>query len=203
MKEKCYISAKKIIGPCGPCSFINLIGLKGSAKLEEELSELGKLKPFNLSDFTSFLLWSNKYKKDIEIYVNSTKISEGLFKFIFNYEKVPKGKRKELKEKANKRHSKIVQRYKNKIKKIGKNPLEKIDELLENGYWVAFCEAHKFKNKKGLVGHFKVAYKKENGNYLIKDSAKGLDELPRKKMRQQLNNLKKMKGPYNIIAYKK
>jgi len=71
MRESCYRSSNKIIGPCGPCSFINLIGLKGSPKLERELQESGRMKPFYATNFTSFLVWAEKYKVGIRIFVES------------------------------------------------------------------------------------------------------------------------------------
>ena len=52
---KAYVSKSKIVGPCGPCSFINLTGIKGSIKLEKELAEIGRIKPFHASSYTAFL----------------------------------------------------------------------------------------------------------------------------------------------------
>ena len=99
--EKCYITStitthkdrkKEIVGPCGPCSFINLVGLEGSFELEKRLSEMGRMKPFWASDFTSYLIWAEYFNKKIEVFVTQTDISDGTFKMIFEYEKIPSKK---------------------------------------------------------------------------------------------------------------
>ena len=122
--DNCYITSTRtthkhrrneIIGPCGPCSFINLVKLKGSFKLEKKLAQMGRLRPFYASDFTSFLIWAEHFKKKIEVYTQNLNISSGTFKMMFKYEKIPKGKQKKLRDECLNRHNEIVQRNKNRI----------------------------------------------------------------------------------------
>jgi hypothetical protein len=90
--ENCYITSlrtthkdkpKEIIGPCGSCSFINMVGLNGNFKLEKKMAEMGRLKPFHISNFTSFLIWSEYFNKKIKVIVSDLKIQDGLFDMIF------------------------------------------------------------------------------------------------------------------------
>ncbi len=200
-KEPCYLSAKKIAGPCGPCSFINLIGLKGSSKLEKELAEIGRLKPFHFSDFTSFLIWAEKYNKDLEVYVESKEVTKKFLDFPLKFENVPN--EKEAIKRVKKNHKKIVNKHLNKVKKLRKDPLEKMDELLEKGYWLAFGEAHFVKSYKRVMPHLRVVYKKEKETYFIKDSALGLIKIKKERMVKELDKLKEIGIPRSIIAYKK
>jgi len=208
--EHCYITSTltthkerkdEIIGPCGPCSFINLIGLDGSFELEKKLAEMGRMKPFYASNFTSFLIWSEYFNKEIEVYVENPDISEGTFNMIFKYEKIPKEKQKELKEECLRRHSQIIQKNKDKIHILKDKPLKVIDDLLSRGYAVAFNMADYF-DKDFLVGHSRVCYQKKNSVYYIKDSREGILKFSKKQMEEQLNNVKKMKGTFDIIGYK-
>ena len=64
--------------------------MKGSEKLENELSKTGKLKPFKASSYTAFLTWADKDKKDINVYTSSKKMNNKMFKLMFEYEKIPK-----------------------------------------------------------------------------------------------------------------
>ncbi|MEI7718704.1 MAG: hypothetical protein WCI72_02460 [archaeon] len=210
MKESCYITStrtthkhrkKEIIGPCGPCTFINLIGLKGSFKLEKRLVELGRLKPFYASNISSFILWAKKYKKEIIIYTEDTKMSNGTFKMMFRYENIPKEKQKELKKQAIERYEKIIKENKSKINIIKEKPLKIIDKLLANEYSVAFNMADYFGHS-FLTGHLRVCYKKDDKFYYIKDSKEGLMKLTKKEMQKGFSNLKKIGSKQEIIAYK-
>ena len=53
-----------------------------------------------------------------------------------------------------------------------------------------------------LIGHSRVCYKKAGSTYFIKDLVDGLLEIQRKKMKEHLNNVRKMKGRFDIICYK-
>jgi len=59
--QKPYKAQSNLMGPCGPCCFINLTGKKGSAKLEKDLSKTGRFKPFDGTMYTGFLEWGKKY----------------------------------------------------------------------------------------------------------------------------------------------
>ena len=210
MKEPCYITStitthadrkKEIIGPCGPCTFINLIGLKGNFELEKELVESGRLKPFYASNISSFILWAKKYKKEIIIYTEDTKLSNGTFKMMFRYENIPKEKQKELKKQAIKRYEKIIKENKSKINVIKGNPLKMMNKLLTDGYSVAFNMADYFSHS-FLTGHLRVCYKKDDKFYYIKDSKEGLMKLTKKEIQKGFSNLKRIGSKQEIIAYK-
>ena len=208
--DDCYITSvrtthkdrkNEIIGPCGPCSFINLVGLKGSFELEKELAEMGRMKPFYASNFTSFLIWAEHFNKEIELYVENLDISEGAFETMFKYEKIPKEKQEALKEECLRRHAQIIQRNKSRIHILKDEPLKIIDNLLAKGYYVAFDMADYF-DRDFLVGHLRVCYKKEGVSYFIKDSREGLLKLSRKQMKEHLGNLKKINSYFEVIGYK-
>jgi len=209
--EKCYITSTKtthkdkkneIIGPCGPCSFINLIGIKGSFELEKELAEIGRMKPFYASNFTSFLIWGEHFGQEIQIHTEDLNISEGTFQMMFKYEKITKEKKKEMKNECLERHKKIIDKKKDKIHILKDKPLEVIDKLLDKGYWVAFNMADFF-DTNFLVGHSRVCYKNENDIYYIKDSREGILKLTKDEMENHLNNVKEIDGTFYLIAYKK
>jgi hypothetical protein len=192
----------EIIGPCGPCTFINLIDLKGSFELEKKLASSGRLKPLYMSDFTSFLLWAKKYKKDLEIYTSQIKTPEGTFRMAFKYEKIPKEKQKRIKEKVIKRRNKILEKNKDKINLFKGDFLKLIDKLLSEGKLVAFTVGTIQSKTKEIVGHFRVCYKKEKGIYFIKDSSKGHMKLTRAQMKRDIGLLDKISSKKEIIAYK-
>lgn len=210
MKQNCYITSlrtthknriNEIIGPCGPCSFINLINLNGCFELEKELSQMGRLKPFFASNFTSFLIWSNYYKINIQVYTNNLKIPNKMFEMMFKFEKIPNNKQEKLKNECLLRQKEIVEENKNKIHLFKEKPIEIIDKLLDKNYIVAFNMADFF-DKDFLVSHFRVCYKKDNEIYYIKDSREGLIELNKDEMLKHLNNLKAINTPSDIIGYK-
>ena len=201
-KVTCYRSANKIIGPCGPCTFINLIGLKGDPKLEKKLQKIGRIKPFYASDFTSFLVWAEKYKLNVKVFVEKLKLKEGTFKMMFKYENIPKEKQQQKRKECIKRREDIIRKNKGKIFLLKKDPLKQIDELLTKGYSVAFTLGFHEKGKNFIVGHMRVAYKKEKSIYFIKDSEHGLLKLSEKEMKQDLKNLKVIGSNYEIIALK-
>ena len=203
MEEKCYKSANEIIGPCGPCSFINLIGLKGSPKLEKDLQKIGRLKPFYPSDFTSFLVWAKKYNLGFVIYAKHLDLEEKTFQMMYKYEKIPKHKQKEMRKQCEERRRKIIDENKDKVNKLIKDPLDQIDKLLTKGYVVAFTIAEDYKKRGFLVGHMRVCYKKDKDTYYIKDSGRGLLELTKKDMKFDLDNQGKIGAKFEIVGYKK
>ncbi len=198
---ECYTFKSKVIGSCGACSFINLVGLKGSAKLEKELAEGGRMKPSWASDFTSFLLWGEKYGFDFKIFVERTFVSKEVLEMMIKYENISKNEQEKFKKEVASNHNKIVKRNKDKINLLNVNPLRKIDSLLRQNYSVAFAIADKI-DRDFLVGHMRVAYGMKKKKYLIKDSVFGLMELTQKEMKRHLNNLKEINGNYEIIACK-
>ena len=213
--EKCYITSTRtthknrkneIIGTCGPCSFINLVGLKGSFELEKQLAEMGRMKPFYASNFTSFLIWGEHFNKEIMVYTQNVNISDGTFEMMFKYEKIPKEKQEGLKNKCLKRHSQIILRNKSRIKIIEDTPLKIIDYLLDEGHSLIFSMADYFGGN-FLVSHYKVCYGKKNNEYLIKDSGfgdvEGVYKITKGRMERELHNIKKMNGTLDIISYKK
>ncbi len=68
---------------CGPCSFINLTSLKGSERLEQQLATLGRIKPFRLSLYSSFLLWSHEKRRPVVVYTDSMGLNNKSFETIF------------------------------------------------------------------------------------------------------------------------
>jgi hypothetical protein len=202
-KESCYLSANKIIGPCGPCSFINLVGLSGKPELEQELAEEGRLKPFYASDFTSFLLWADKYNIKIKVFVEDTNLPEGLFQMMFKYEKIPVEKQESMKKELNLRHKSIIKKFRKNIFELSGNPIDKIDNLLKEGYAVAFNIADYFGGD-FLVGHQRVVYGKKDKFFLIKDSKYGLMKLTEEEMKVHIiQGNKAIEFPIALIAFKK
>lgn len=209
--QDCYISststthkdrAHEIIGPCGPCSWINLLELKGSFELEKELAEIGRLKPFYASTFISFLLWAQKYGVDVDVYTSSFEISEGTFNNMFSFEGISEEKQTSMKEEANNLVKNVVSHYRNKLHILKDKPIDLIDNLLNNGFRVAFNVACKFPPQEDFVGHMRVCVRKENGRYIILDSYLGKLNYTREEMIRDITNLEKISGTYHIAAYK-
>lgn len=205
MKEKCYITSvitthkdrrDEIIGPCGPCSFVNLVGLEGSFDLEKKLAEMGRLKPFHISNFTSFLIWAKYYGKDFRIVVSDTKIGDEIFDIIFDYEKIPDEKKGLIKKECLERYEKILEENKDRIIVSDKDYLSVIDESLDEGYKIAFLVIF---NKES---HWVVCYKKEGGKYFIKDSARGLLELNKEELEEALDRFEDRGFSWEVIGYK-
>jgi len=201
MKMKVYISKSRV--NCGPCSFINLAGLKGNKKLEEELASTGKLKPFKLSDYTSFLVWAKKYQVPLEFYTASKKIDSKLFKSMFRYENISKKSQSKYKKKIKSlfgKRNKLL--GKNVI--LLKNPIKKLDELLHKNYLVAvgICNAY-LKNSKSTSLHWVVAFKKIRNKYYFMDSGKGITISTKKQLKKAFKISKKQGFPAQLVAYKK
>lgn len=172
VKNKPYVSAKKIIGPGGPCSFINLTGLKGSPRFEKKLSEIGRLKPFHASTYSAFLEWAEKYKWDLTIYTKFKKLNNKMFNLMFFYEKTPKNLQGDYKKKAIKLIEKRNRKYASKIKLLI-SPINKLNELLKNDYKVAvLTSSYYLKKPRVPVSHWIVAYKRIGNKYYFMDSAK-------------------------------
>lgn len=187
---KIYISKSGIIGPCGPCSFINLTGIKGSSKLEKELSELGRLKPFYLSTYGAFLVWGEKFHKNFQVYTTSTKIPKKAFDLIFYYEKTLPILKKKYRKQALGLSKERNKKYANKIQIIKKS-LKKLDTLLAENKKVGVSLAENYLNKEiKPVLHWVIAFKKEGENYYFMDSAnkktKGLTILSKKQLLKSL-----------------
>jgi len=100
------------------------------------------------------------------------------------------------------RHKNILKRNEDKIFILKVDPIQKIDELLNQGYCVAFNMAHYVGRHNFLVGHLRVVYKRERDFYFIKDSQKGIMKIPKKRIKEDLRNLKVMGSKQEIIAYK-
>ncbi|MCD6477108.1 MAG: hypothetical protein J7K26_03030 [Candidatus Aenigmarchaeota archaeon] len=167
-----YISKNK--GGCGPSTFINLIGLKGSKKLEKKISDLGRLHPFFANDYTSFLIWGREYNKNIIVYVTSKTLNKKMIKFMAKYEGISKNKLEKYEYKVRKRHNKLNKIFSNKINLI-KNPMKKLNQLLNENHKVAFLVSDFYFNKNKLYApHWVLIIKKINNKYKIIDPTKGL-----------------------------
>jgi len=210
MEEKCYITStltthkhrkKEIIGPCGPCSFINLIKIKGNFELEKELAEIGRLKPFHACEYTAFLIWANKFKKKLKVFTSSRKINNKKLNLMIRYENVPKEKVKEYKKMARQWHEKIDKKFSNRIKLLRK-PLQKINELLEQNYRIAVLTSDFYFHKENPVPHWIVVFKKEKNKYWICDSANGIISLTKKQLEEGWKINRKQGFSIQLVAYK-
>jgi hypothetical protein len=172
--QKWYKAKSNLVGPCGPCSFINLSGIKGNVKKEKELSKLGRFKPFGGTEYTGFLEWGNKYNLPIRVFVTKNKVDRKMFDFIFETEKISKVKKKILMNKAIEHFNKQNERYKDKIELI-KDIQAKLNSLLKEKYKVATSLAVFSKSNNKFFPHWIVAYKHEKGRYCFMDSAKSLN----------------------------
>lgn len=189
---------------CGPCSFINLIGLKGSIRLENQLAKEGKLKPFKASSYTAFLIWSDKYRRELTVYTASKKMNNKMFKLMFEYEKIPKHLQKKYKEQGTKRFNRLNKKYSSKVKLL-RDPIKKLDKLLKEGYKVNVLVSTFYTDGKN-VPHWIVAFKKQKNKYYFMDSsrkARKITILSKKELEKALR-LNKQNG-YNpvLISYKK
>ena len=204
MYEKgCFIVREGMIGPCGPSSFINALELKGSLKLARELSEIGRMKPSKASDFTSFLIWSEKYKiKDIKIFVENLKVPDGFFKLFFRYEHIPKKDQKRMKIELIKNHSNLVKRYRKKIRYLRGDPVNKINFLLNKGYTVIYFMADYFGGPY-LISHVRVIWKREKERYFVKDSYFGNLVLSKNEVIKGIKNLERIGSRKVIVGLKK
>jgi len=200
MKNKIKIYTTKNRYNCGPCSFINLTGIKGNKKLEENLSKEGKLKPFRASSYTAFLIWGNKYNKKLTIYTASKKLNNKIIGFMTKYEKIPKELQERYKNLAIKRFKKLNKKFSSKVKKL-QDPIKKLDSLLEKGYFVdvLICSFYLKVNSP----HWIVAFKKQGDEYYFMCSKKGQIKLSKKDLLKGFK-LNKRNGYYPVlIAYKK
>ena len=209
-KVNCYTTSTKtthshrkseVVGPCGPCPFINLVGIKGSFNLEKKLAQAGRLKPFHISDYTSFLVWGEEFNKDFMVYTSSRKIPNKAFRLMQKYEGISDDNFMQFKNKGLKQHDKIDKKFSFKIH-IMKNPLLKLNLLLEKNYNVAVLTSAFYFDREDPVPHWIVAYKKEGQNYLFKDSANGLISLTKSKLEKGWE-INKEQGFYpQFVAYK-
>jgi hypothetical protein len=210
MKEKCYTTLTKtthknrikdIIGPCGPCSFINLIKAKGSFELEKKLSEIGRIKPFYLNDYTSFLIWGNKFKKEFKVFTSSKKITKKTFNLMIKYENTPIDKREEFVKTAKKIHEKRNKKFSNQIKFL-KNPMEKLNKLLKQNYRIAVLISDFYSHKDNPIAHWIVCFKKEKNKYWFFDSNDGVISLSKNQLEKGWRINKKQGYCAQLIAYK-
>jgi rRNA-processing protein FCF1 len=210
MNENCYITSTKtthahrkheIIGPCGPCSFINLTRTKGSFEFEKELAEKGRLRPFHASGYTAFLVWGHLYKKDLKVYTSSKRISNKKFQLMIRYENVPTKKIRRYKEMARKRHESVTTTYSDHVKVI-KNPLNTLHELLEQEYRVAVLTSDAYFTKNKPVPHWIVVFKREKNTYWCCDSSNGVITLTKKQILDGWNLNKSVGFSAQLVAYK-
>ena len=187
---------------CGPCSFINLTGIRGNKKIEKELAEEGKLKPFKASSYTAFLVWSKKYKKELTIYTVSKKLNNKIFDFIIKYEKIPKELQEKYKNLASKRFEKLNKRFSLKVKGL-QSPIKKLDFLLKNGCRVAVLASSFYLGKERTAPHWIVAFKKEKDKYYFMCSQKGVVILSKKDLLKGFRLNKKQEYYPVLVSYKK
>ncbi|VVB79942.1 Uncharacterised protein [uncultured archaeon] len=190
---------------CGPCSFINLVGIKGSKKLELTLSNMGRLKPFHASTYSAFLVWADKHNKDILAFTSSRKLNKKMFELMIDYEKIPRSKQREFKDKANSLLKLRNKRFKNKIN-ILKNPFLKLDELLEKKYLVAFLTSDFYLSRlRKPVPHWIVVYKRKGRFYSCMDSAQtdGITILTRAQLEKGIKLNKSQGFMPQLVAYKR
>jgi hypothetical protein len=185
---------------CGPCSFINLTGIKANKKIENELSKTGRLKPFQVTVYTAFLIWAEKYKKNILIYTASKKLNNRLFNLMISYEKIPQNLQKDYKKRAKEQFNHLNTKFSKIIKPL-KNPIKKLDELLKKDYRVAVL-SNSFYFDKNPVPHWIVAYKKDKTSYYFMCSKKGQIKLTKKQVIIGFKLNKKLGFYPALVAYK-
>ena len=183
---------------CGPSSFINLIGIKGTKKLENALSDLGRLKPFYITDWTSFLIWAERYGKELEIHLENPDLNEKMFKLMKKHEKLSEAKFNEYKQAAKKRHLKLKAKYCPLVKSL-KNPLKKLNELLNKKYRVVVSIA----GLKNGTPHLFVAFKREKDKYWFIDSTLGIISLTKNKLIKQWKLNKKQGFGALLVGHKR
>ena len=155
---------------CGPCSLINMLQIKGSKKLEEQLSEIGRLKPFRASFYSSFLIWSKRYHKDFQIFTSTKKVSNKMFNLMLQHEKIPFTKQHRYVKLVKDNLARLNNKYNSQIKNL-KNPITKINELLSKKYLIAVLTSDFYYHNPHPVPHWIVAFRKKDGKYYFMDSA--------------------------------
>jgi len=177
---------------CGPCSFINLVGIKGSIVKERKLMKTGRIKPFHGSLYNSFLVWADKFGYDLEAYTFSRKINKRMIKLMVRYEKIPKSKVKDYTKKVKDLSLKRDKKYKDKIHFL-ENPIKKLNSLLDKGKKVAVLVSSCYMKWREPVPHWIVIYKKKKEIYYIMDSArKGVSKLSKRELLHSLKLNKKV-----------
>jgi len=199
---KPYITSLNV--NCGPCSFINLTEIKGSKKIEEDLAKIGKLKPFKISDWTSYLIWADKYHKEVKVFVTKVDLDQKMFKLIQCYEKIGDDEMKKLKTLAVKRYNGLKKKYNDRFTII-KNPLDKLNELLDDRHRVAITVSDYYlKRPRDPAPHAIVAVKRIGVRYYFYDSAKsnGKTILTKNELKRAFE-INKQQGFYpGLVAYK-
>jgi hypothetical protein len=171
--KKPYKAQSKLLGPCGPCCFINLTGIKGSPRKEIELWKIGRFKPFRGTMYTGFLEWGKRYNLPMQVFTTSNKIDKKMFKYTFK-EKISKQKRKLLMNQAIKNFESQNKKFKDKIFLIG-NIKSKLNSFLKEKQKAAVCLTVYNKKKKKFIPHWMVAYRLSNNKYYFLDSSKILN----------------------------
>jgi hypothetical protein len=203
--QKSYKAKSKLAGPCGPCSFINLTGIKGSPKKEEELSKTGRFKPFRGTMYTGFLEWGKRYNLPMQVYTTSKRIDKKMFEFILKFEKTPKQKQPILKNKAIRLFEKQNKLYKDKIQLID-DVTEKLNSLLKEKHKVAVCLTVFNSKKREYIPHWVVAYKRVGNYYHFMDSSKSLEGyriLSKDKLSRWFKKSKEMGFPPALVVIEK
>jgi hypothetical protein len=196
---KVYITKDKT--NCGPCSFINLTGIKGNKKNEGRLAREGKLKPFKASSYILFLIGGNIFKKNLTVYTRSRKLNNKMFRLMFEYEKIPKGLHSEYKKLAIARFDRINKQFSAKVNSPG-YPVTKIDSLLDSGHRVAILTSS-FYFSESPIPHWIVAFKKDKNKYYFMCSKKGIVKLTKEQILKGFK-INKKQGYYPVlVAYKK
>jgi hypothetical protein len=179
---------------CGPCAFINLTGIKGNKKLEHELSEIGRLKPFHASDYISFLIWAKRFGLKFEVFTKYRKPTKSSIKSMKVSGMIKSWKTFETS--MNKR----VKRYSGDAH-ILKDPIKTLNSLLENDYKVAVITSN-FYARKNPTPHWIVAYKKEGKKYFFMDSSFGNINLTEKQLMKGFRLNKNFGFCPQLVAYK-
>lgn len=181
---------------------MNLIGLKGSLQLERGLIESGRAKPFFNSDWTSFLIWAKKYRVNLDVYLTTKEFHEERYKKLGRYKDFSDKKFNDYKILARARYNRLLERFEKQII-ITKNPINKLDSLLENGEKVVLLIADYYSGREPILPHLIVAYKKEKGKYFFMDSAHDLIKLTKQQIEKGIEINKKMGTYPYLVAYKK
>lgn len=186
---------------CGPCSFINLTGIATNKKVEMELSQTGKLKPFKASSYSAFLVWAKRYNIDLNVYTNSKKLNEKMFNFMISYEKIPKELQEKYKLAAKKRFDALNKKFSSRVKKLG-DPIKRLDKLLSEGNRVAVLSSSFYAKDEPAAPHWIVAYKKEDKKYHFMCSIKGAITLSEKDISSGFKINKNFGYSPALIGYK-
>ena len=160
------------------------------------------MKPFYANDYTSFLIWSKKYKKNIVVYITSPGVSKKFENFMVKFEKIPKNKETLYRKQLRIRHEKLNKTFRKSIF-IMRNPIKKMDQLLSKNYSVAVLTSDYYSHPNRLpVPHWIVSYKKRGNNYYFADSASGFIVLTKQQILKGFRLNKKTGLNPQLIGYR-